>query len=65
MTSPTYVELPGSHRLEPAAAIRIADVALDEPIEVSVDLKPRPDDARASHRTRAAILAIPRTRQSV
>ena len=55
MTSRTYVELPGSHRLEPAAAIRIADVAPDEPIEVSVYLKPCPDDAKTSHRTRAEL----------
>ncbi|MHB1670152.1 protease pro-enzyme activation domain-containing protein [Thiomonas sp.] len=58
MTRRTYVELPGSHRLEPAAAIRIADVAPDEPVEVRVDLKPRPDDAKTSHCTRAELNAL-------
>ena len=57
MPSRSYVELPGSHRLEPAAT-RIADVAPDEPIEVSIYLKPRPDDIDLSrHHTRAELNA--------
>ncbi|MBV9734389.1 MAG: S8/S53 family peptidase [Acidisphaera sp.] len=41
MTSKTYAEFAGSHREAPRNATRIADVADDEPIEVSVYLKPR------------------------
>lgn len=51
MTSSTYIKVPGSDRMEPVAT-RVSDVSPDEPIEISVYLKPHPDNP-THHYTRA------------
>jgi len=67
MPSRDYVEFPASHRTLPANAQRAAEVPPEEPLEVSIYLKPRADsdlaDAALSGTDRRAALRAHRAAQ--